>query len=77
MTVKALIEKLQTYPPECECICTRCSDYMDMTLDDVELVDAVAKPQSGYIMRAYPSQRHTMSPDDQANVKQYVHFTGN
>jgi hypothetical protein len=75
MTTDELIEQLRELDPggKLEVICTRCSDYQDMTPDDVSVVRAVRKSSACYVMRPH----HTMSPEDLAAARDFIHFTGN
>ena len=76
MTVKELIAHLQTFPHDCEVICSRYSDYQDFGPDEVTLVTAVRKGRD-YIMDSPLRWHGTMSSEDTAAMKQYVHFAGN
>lgn len=75
MTTKELIDRLLELDPDgkMEVICTRCSDYQAVHSDEVTVVSAVKKPSANYIMRDH----QTMSVEDRAACRDFVHFDGN
>ena len=52
---------------------TRCSDYKEMDAEYWGVVRAVKKTSAGYIMQAH----ETMSAEEKAAERNFVHFAGN
>lgn len=75
MTTAELRELLLKLDPggQMEVIRTRCSDYGYMEPDEVSVVQAIKRPSAQYLMRTHRS----MSPDEQAAAREFVHFDGN
>lgn len=75
MTTNELIAELRRLDPDggMECICTRCSDYQEMTTDDVNVVEAVKKSSACYVMRTHES----MSETERLAAREFIHFEGN
>lgn len=72
MNVGELKKMLEQYPDDMELLNDRCSDYDLIKESEWSVVGAV--PQSGgWFMREHP----TMSEDNKAKVKQYLHLAGN
>ncbi len=76
MTTKELRARLLELDPSetMEVIKTLHSDYQEMELDDIEVVEAVKRSSACYVMRSHPN---SMSPTDKANAKNFIHFLGN
>lgn len=72
MNVKELREKLAEYPDDMEILYRYCSDYERLDADELQVVEAVCKP-NGYWMRSH----ETMSAENKANAKTYLLFPGN
>ena len=72
MTVEELIKMLKKYPKDMEVIHTRCSDYDTIKEDEWSIVEAVPNP-GGWFMRSHT----TMSDENKANAKKYLHLEGN
>lgn len=72
MTVGDLKKMLEQYPDDMEIVNTRCSDYDNITEDEWGVVKGVPN-ESGWIMRSHP----TMSANNKANEKEYLHLAGN
>lgn len=71
MNVGELKKMLDKYPDDMELIHTCCSDYELIDEGMWSVVSAVF--QGGYVMRSHP----TMSADNKAREKQYLHLVGN
>jgi hypothetical protein len=71
MNVGELKKMLEQYPDDMEILNDRCSDYDLVKLEDWSVVEAV--PQGFYVMRAHP----TMSDENKAKAKKYLHLVGN
>lgn len=76
MTTRELIEHLKRLDPggNLEVIRTMCSDYEMFEPDMVGIVEGVKRPSAGYVMRSHWNK---MSAEDEANIRQFVHFEGN
>ena len=72
LTVEKLKKLLSDYPDDMEIIYDRCSDYEDMDECSIFVVKAV-RNDSGWLMRSHP----TMSAENKASEKEYLHFPGN
>lgn len=72
MTVGELRDLLLTLDPtqRLEVIARRFSDYEEMALEDVSVVEAVKKSSACYVMRSH----RDMSPEDRAAVRPFVYF---
>lgn len=73
MTVKDLKELIAGLPDDMEVIYDECSDYSLMYVDQVSVEKAVLKYSTGYVMRSHS----TMSDENKALEKEYLHFPGN
>lgn len=73
MTVRELVTLLQGFDQDLEVICTRFSDYMYMKPDEISVVQALPDDNKTWLTRAHP----TMTEEDKARVKNYLHFAGN
>ena len=71
MNVGDLEKMLKQYPKDMEILNSRYSDYDLVTEDDWSVVKAVQK--GGYWMRSHP----TMSAENVAGEKEYLHLLGN
>ncbi len=71
MNVGELKKMLEQYPDDMEVIHTRCSDYEIVEEKDWWVVMAV--PKDWGVMRSHP----TMSPENKALEKKYLHLVGN
>ena len=71
MTVKELKEMIKDLPDDMEILNDRYSDYDDVCRDEWQVVGAVNK--NGYYMRSHK----TMSDENKASEKQYLHLSGN
>ncbi len=71
ITVKDLIEHLKTLPQDLGVIYKACSDYNELELKDITIVNAV--DQDFYYMRSHP----TMSQANKDKEKKYLLFPGN
>lgn len=68
------LNKLKRKHGDLTVICTRCSDYTTVDLDEVTVVNAVPSLRGAeWITRTHPS----MSPGEKAQWQEYVHFEGN
>lgn len=72
MTVEELIKMLKKYPKDMQIINSRYSDYELIEEDEWSIVEAVPDP-AGWLMRSHP----TMSDENKANAKRYLHLQGN
>ena len=70
MNVGELKKMLEKYPDDMDVIHTMMSDYALINEDDWFVVSAVL--QTSYVMRSHP----TMSTDNKAREKQYLHLVG-
>jgi len=52
---------------------TRCSDYQLMSLDPWEIIEAVMYEDRDWMMRVHP----TMSAEDHAKARRFLHYYGN
>lgn len=75
MTTRELIDVLRRLDPSgnLEVIRTRHSDYGEMEPDGVSVVEGVKKSSANYVMRSHGS----LSAEDAAAVRRFVHFEGN
>lgn len=75
MTTRELRALLLRLDPDenMEVICSRFSDFQAITDDEVTVMRGVPKPTAQYVMRTHP----TMSPEDVAAVRDFIHFEGN
>lgn len=80
MTVKELVALLQTFPQDLEIIRTRYSDYGYMKPREISIIKAVhivGQPDhfhdEDWLMRF----DKTMSAENKARAKDYLHFEGN
>lgn len=75
MTTDELIEELRRLDPggNMEVIRTMCSDYEEFDESMVDVVTAVKKSSACYVMRSHP----TMSPEEKAAAREFIHFSGN
>ena len=71
MTIAELKKLLDKYPDSMEVITSRYSDYVQISESDFKLINGV--PNYCWIMRSHP----TMSEENKANEKTYLHLTGN
>jgi hypothetical protein len=71
LTVGELKKMLEQYPDDMEIVNQRYSDYQIISEDEWSVVEGVDK--DGWVMRAHP----TMSDDNKARVKKYLHLEGN
>jgi len=71
MNVGELKKMLEKYPDDMELLTDRYSDYRHIEEEDWSIVKAV--PQNFYWMRSHP----TMSEDNKAKEKEYLHLVGN
>lgn len=71
MNVGELKKMLEQYPDDMEVLSSRCSDYDLVREEDWSVVEAV--PKDFYWMRAHP----TMSAENMAIKKKYLHLVGN
>jgi hypothetical protein len=71
MNVGDLKKMLEKYPDDMEVIHSRCSDYELIEEDDWSVVKAVLKDWG--VMRSHP----TMSAENKAVEKEYLHLVGN
>ena len=71
MNVGELKKMLEQYPDDMEILNDRCSDY-DIVLES-EWTVVKAVPQCHYVMRSHP----TMSDENKAKEKEYLHLRGN
>lgn len=71
MNVGELKKMLDQYPDDMEILNDRYSDYDLVQESDWSVVKAV--PQGQYIMRSHP----TMSAENKAKEKEYLHLLGN
>lgn len=72
MKVQDLKDLLAGLPDDMEVIEKRYSDYQSMELDCWRVVDAVGTG-NGWLMRAH----HSMSPENRANSRKCLFFSGN
>ena len=72
MTVSDLKKMLERYPDDMEIVNQRCSDYEIISEDEWTVIKAVDRGQ-GWVMRSHP----TMSEENKANEKEYLHLMGN
>lgn len=72
MNVKDLKEMLKEYPDDMEIITDRCSDYSIVKIDEWSIVKGVQK-NTDWVMRSHP----TMSEENKALEKSYLHLEGN
>jgi len=79
MTVKELITYLKTFDPKLEVIETRYSDYRLMEKTGISLAKAVKRSEdpTEWIMRVDEHDLRTMSEENRAKVKTFLHFDGN
>lgn len=78
MMVKELCELLATFPEDMQVVTTRYSDLGHVVAEDFELITAIDRGKgAGYLMNATEQYIATMSPADQALIRQYVHIKGN
>lgn len=79
MTTNELIAELRQLDPEgemeveMEVIRTMRSDYEEMLTGHVDVVSAVKKSSACYVMRSH----ETMSPEEKAAARNFIHFAGN
>lgn len=71
MTVGEIITMLKRYPVDMELLVDRCSDYTAIEEDEWSVVKAV--PTAYGAMRSHP----TMSDENKAKEKEYLHLDGN
>ena len=71
MNVRELKEMLNKYPDNMEILTTFASDYTDVEESDWGIVKAVEKDE--WYMRSHP----TMSAENKAKEKEYLHIRGN
>jgi len=71
MTVGELITMLKKYPADMELLVDRCSDYTTIEENEWSVVRAV--PTAYGAMRSHQS----MSDENKANEKEYLHLCGN
>ena len=71
MTVKELKAMLENYPDDMGVIYTCYSDYSHIDEEMWSVVEAV--DHGNYIMRSHP----TMSEENKAKAKMYLHLVGN
>lgn len=71
MNVGDLKKMLEKYPDDMEILNERCSDYDLVEEGDWSVVYGV--PHGGWIMRSH----ETMSEENKAKQKQYLHLAGN
>lgn len=71
MNVKQLREMLAQYPDDMEILNERFSDYDVVKLEDWAVIDGV--PNGQWVMRAHA----TMSDENKAKVRKYLHLAGN
>lgn len=71
MNVGELKKMLEKYPDEMEILNGRCSDYELISEDEWGVVKGVEK--DGWVMRTHP----TMSDENKAKEKEYLHLKGN
>jgi len=71
MNVGELKKMLEQYPDDMEILNERWSDYSIVLESEWTVVKAV--PQGCYIMRSHP----TMSAENKAKEKEYLHLFGN
>lgn len=73
MKVKELVSLLQSFDQELEVICTRYSDYTFVSPKDISVVQALQGPDKEWLTTHHPS----MSEEDNAKLRNYLHFKGN
>jgi len=73
MNVGELKKMLDKYPDDMEILTTRCSDYDVVQEREWTIVNAVPNDSGGWVMRAH----ETMSDDNKAKAKEYLHISGN
>jgi hypothetical protein len=71
ITVQDLINHLKQLPPNIGVIYKAYSDFQELTLDELQIVEAVDK--SNYVMRSHP----TMSEENKQNKAKFLCFPGN
>ena len=71
MNVGELKKMLEQHPDDMEILNDRCSDYD--VIDEAEWSVVRAVPQGAYVMRSHP----TMSEENKAKEKEYLHLEGN
>jgi hypothetical protein len=72
MNVGELKKKLEQYPDDMEILHTMMSDYDLLSESDFSVVEAVRQGYT-YVMRSH----RTMSADNVARAKKYLHIRGN
>lgn len=73
MNVGELKKMLEKYPDDMEILNSRCSDFDIVDESDWSVVEAVPQESCWYVMRAHP----TMSAENKAKAKKYLHLLGN
>ena len=73
MNVGELKKMLEQYPDDMEILNTRASDYDVITEDEWSVIKAVPNGSGGWVMRSH----ETMSEENKAKEKEYLHLLGN
>lgn len=73
MTVGELKKMLEKYPDDMGVLVDRMSDYDDVEEDQFSVVKAVRNESGGWVMRSHA----TMSENNKAMEKEYLHLWGN
>lgn len=73
MNVGDLKRMLERYPDDMEIIHSMYSDYWPVEEEDWSIVKAVYQSGANFLMRSHP----TMSEENKAKEKEYLHLTGN
>jgi hypothetical protein len=73
MNVGELKKMLEKYPDDMEILNSRYSDYELVDESDWSVVEAVPQESCGYVMRSHL----TMSAENKAKAKKYLHLLGN
>lgn len=74
LTVKALREFLAAFPDDMQVLETRCSDLGPMSITDWGVIEGrqMVSGRYGWVQRV-----EAMTDGNRAEVKQYLHFSGN